>query len=142
MEFEKDLPKAVTINGQTYAIHQDRDGYLQGSGCSGEIFYQDLSVIIRSTLPESRKHETFCHELVHGLRYEAGLMPDRISDEAEIRPLGAALYSLLRENDFSYMYKGSPRWKGRVQEEAKNALACLERGSVYRAVDLLKKIIG
>ena len=68
---------------------------------SGEIQYDNLTILLYSTLAAVAKRVILCHEIAHGILYESSCKQH--NDETLIAPLGYFLYMLLRDNDFEFM---------------------------------------
>lgn len=135
---EKGLPKTVNLGNHTYTVSQEYDGYMRGAAILGEVTYATLEIRVRSDMPDTRKQESFCHEIYHGMRYEAGFAPKRVSDEPEVEAMGAVLFRMLCENDFSFMYRGTTQ----LQQEARDALAAIDKGDARAAITLLERLVG
>lgn len=100
-DITSDTPATVNINGAVYSVYADRDEHLDDLGLAGEIQYDNLTILLYSTLAAVAKRVILCHEIAHGILYESSCKQH--NDETLIAPLGYFLYMLLRDNDFEFM---------------------------------------
>lgn len=60
---------------------------------------------VGSDMNQQRQIETFIHEALHMVYYEAGLENDRDNVHKELNPLCNILTRMLQENDFGWIYR-------------------------------------
>lgn len=87
------IPKTLKIGGKTYDVTVTENITL-GSGCNGEILYNDLKINIR---PMARANMEACliHEIMHGIHANLGYIEH---DEKQIEELAEALYAVFVDN--------------------------------------------
>ncbi|MCB2829755.1 hypothetical protein K3N62_06950 [Streptococcus dysgalactiae subsp. dysgalactiae] len=92
----------IKIGGLTYSVEKTSD--LQGKdGNWGLIHYKTQQIKLDDSLTEQLEDQTLIHEMTHGILVEAGYT-DHNEDQAT--RIGLILYQVLRDNDFSWLYKG------------------------------------
>lgn len=82
------------IGGVNYKVAEVK-GLAKEHGILGQILYDELLIKIDADLPQDRKEETFIHEVLHGVFFEAGYTEQ---DEDMINRVGKVLYQVLKEN--------------------------------------------
>lgn len=82
------------IGGVNYKV-QSVEGLAREQGVLGLILYQDLIIKIDASLPKERWEETFIHEVLHGIFFEAGYEEQ---DEDMINRVGKVLYQVIQDN--------------------------------------------
>lgn len=82
------------IGGVKYKVVQVK-GLAREHGLMGHILYDELLIKIDADLPQDRKEETFIHEVLHGVFFEAGYTEQ---DEDMINRVGKVLCQVLKEN--------------------------------------------
>ncbi|PFJ15034.1 ImmA/IrrE family metallo-endopeptidase [Bacillus cereus] len=82
------------IGGVKYKVVPVK-GMAKEHGVLGQIIYDDLVIKIDADLPPDRMEETFVHELLHGIFYEAGYEEQ---DEDMINRVGKVLFQVWRDN--------------------------------------------
>jgi len=92
MVFE--IPKKFNIVCHTITVRQDKDDTLDDLGAHGAWVAQRNEILIRSTLPPTRKFQTFCHELEHAVQRSMGIGNDE-HDEKEVDLRGSLLAQAL-----------------------------------------------
>lgn len=82
------------IGGVNYKVIKVK-GLAKEHGVIGQILYDDLIIKIDADLPVDRQEETFIHEMLHGVFFEAGYTEQ---DEDMINRIGKVLYQVLKDN--------------------------------------------
>lgn len=92
----------VRVGGIDYKVElkdlstrKDEEEGLQLGWC---VFKEDL-IEINENLTTARQHQTFIHELMHAVLFEAGIE----QDEDIVNRVGLIMYQVLKDNDFSWM---------------------------------------
>jgi IrrE N-terminal-like domain len=93
------IPSKVKVAGIDYEVHEV-DGILERFNTLGQINYHKGIIELDSSLCQTRKEQTFVHELLHACFKEAGYDEQ---DEEMIDRVSAVLYQVLKDNklDFS-----------------------------------------
>lgn len=92
----------VKVGGVVYTIDWEKDvviidGDTHYSGC---IKYTTSEIEILQGMSDGRQKETFSHELIHAMLFEAGY---KEHDEELVERLGAVFSQVLQDNDFSWI---------------------------------------
>ena len=93
------LPDKVRVGANDYSVKLVEGLQLHNERL-GDITYTNATIRIDSSLSKSILKETFAHELVHAMLYEAGYDEH---DEEQVVLVGKVLAMLLRDNDFTFM---------------------------------------
>lgn len=92
IEYDVELKPCKDISGK-----QDLQGRAQSTECLIEV---------GSDMPIQRQVETYVHEVLHMILYEAGLDSDDNGDvHRRLNPLCNILTRMLQENDFGWIYR-------------------------------------
>lgn len=92
------MPKEVKVGGMVWKVTEKPtvDKQLNTMGISNWIYNE---IEIKEDMCEQRKEETFVHELLHAIFYEAGIEEQ---DEDMINRVSKVLYQVLRENELKF----------------------------------------
>ncbi|WP_179958565.1 ImmA/IrrE family metallo-endopeptidase [Bacillus sp. SH5-2] len=82
------------IGGVKYKVVQVK-GLAREHGLMGQILNDELIIKIDADLPADRQEETFIHEMLHGVFFEAGYTEQ---DEDMINRVGKVLYQVIQDN--------------------------------------------
>jgi hypothetical protein len=88
------IPSKVKVAGIEYEVHEV-DGILERFNILGQINYHKGIIELDSSLCQTRKEQTFVHELLHACFKEAGYDEQ---DEEMIDRVSAVLYQVLKDN--------------------------------------------
>ncbi|MEC5422112.1 hypothetical protein QGM71_01220 [Virgibacillus sp. C22-A2] len=106
------IPSKVKVAGIEYDVLQkptvDKNATLAGI-CN----WGFSEIEIKEDIPQDRKEETFIHELLHAIHYEAGY---DTQDEDMINRVGKVLYQVLKDNDLRFGNKGKQHKMPRLPE--------------------------
>ncbi len=97
--------KKVRIGGLFYKVSEVSDlGHSERSpGMLGRIDYHHLTLKLEKDVHNDMKHQTFVHELMHGILVESGYEDH---EEEMANRIGKVLYQVLQDNDFGFLRKG------------------------------------
>jgi hypothetical protein len=95
------IPDNIKIGGLEYSITTGKDGELSCGGCLAEIRYNDLEIVIKSSLAEGYADKIFLHEVIHGVFHEIGRR-DLRDDETLVHAFGNMLYQVLKDNKLTF----------------------------------------
>lgn len=104
------IPNKVKVAGIEYNIVQV-DGVLERFNNLGLIHYNKGTIEIDSSMCETKKEQTFVHEVLHACFNEAGFEEQ---DEDMINRVGIVLYQVLKDN---HLYFGELATGGFVHFE-------------------------
>lgn len=88
------IPNSVNVVGVEYTV-EIVEGLCVEHGVAGACHYDTSKIKIDSSLSESKKEQTFIHELTHAIFNEAGFEEQK---ESMINRLGIVLYQVLKQN--------------------------------------------
>jgi IrrE N-terminal-like domain len=88
------IPSKVKVAGIDYEVHEV-DGILERFNTLGQINYHKGIIELDSSLCQTRKEQTFVHELLHACFKEAGYDEQ---DEEMIDRVSTVLYQVLKDN--------------------------------------------
>ncbi len=92
----QDIPKTVSIGGMVYTVKaREMDGKY------GHCDTAKLELWLDDTTHKTRQIKTLVHEIVHAWLYEMGQA--RWQDEKIVDDLEHHLFTLLKDNDFSWV---------------------------------------
>lgn len=97
------VPESIKVGGILYKIDlTDETLVLNSQECRGAIDYENQVIKINNSRQGSQGVElTFCHELIHAIRYERNLdWGDK--DELYTEELGRGLYQVLKDNELRF----------------------------------------
>ncbi|MBN6206375.1 hypothetical protein JYK21_07910 [Ralstonia pickettii] len=92
------IPKQVKIAGIEYNV-AEIEGINERFNTLGQINYHKGLIELDSDLSQSRKEQTFVHEILHGCFLEAGYEEQ---DEEVINRVGIVLYQVLKDNELTF----------------------------------------
>ena len=92
------IPKKVKIGAVTYNVEFE-DKMLANRGMYGEVDYSRLVITIASDTCGERQFNTFVHELLHAILFEAGEKMKQ--DERWIRSVSNTLTQVIVDNEWS-----------------------------------------
>ena len=90
------VPTQVKVNGIPYALHFDRDDYLEGKGLAGECDFTNTEILLQSTLKDTARGCIACHEVIHAVLHEACC--EELNEEKYVEPLGRFFYRFMVDN--------------------------------------------
>lgn len=93
------LPDKVRVGANDYSVKLV-ENLISHNGNLGDVHYTNATIRIDTSLSRSVLKETFAHELIHAMLYEAGYEEH---DEGQVVLLGKVLSMLLRDNDLTFM---------------------------------------
>lgn len=93
----------VKVGGVNYSIDWNKEVVIidGDANYAGGVRYTTSEIEILDEMSEYRKKETFAHELLHAMLFEAGYKEEH--DEEMVVRLGLVLNQVLQDNDFSWM---------------------------------------
>jgi hypothetical protein len=91
IDYDVELKPCKNISGK-----EDLQGRARATECLIEV---------GSDMPQQRQVETYVHEVLHMILYEAGLENDKDNVHKELNPLCNILTRMLQENDFGWIYR-------------------------------------
>ncbi|WP_077616759.1 ImmA/IrrE family metallo-endopeptidase [Caenibacillus caldisaponilyticus] len=89
------IPKKVKVAGIDYEI-REVEGILERFSTLGQINYHKGIIELDSSLCQTRKEQTFIHELLHACFREAGYEEQ---EEEMIDRVSSVLYQVLKDNN-------------------------------------------
>ncbi|WP_446662966.1 ImmA/IrrE family metallo-endopeptidase [Geobacillus sp. CCR] len=92
------IPSKVKVAGIEYEVHEV-DGILERFNTLGQINYHKGIIELDASLCQTRKEQTFIHELLHACFKEAGYGE---YDEEVIERVANVLYQVLKDNHFTF----------------------------------------
>lgn len=100
---KQQLPSKIKVASMEYAIVEKEVVTIEGDrNYDGACSYYNEQIDIREGMSWNRKKNTFVHELLHAVMFEAGMYEH---DEELINRLTPVLTQTLSNNDFSWMRK-------------------------------------
>lgn len=94
-----DLEKVI-VAGITYSIEEKDNVIIDGnSRYAGSCDSENAIIEIKADLTNERKEETFVHELLHAILFEAGYAEH---DEELVMRASKVLYQVLKDNRISF----------------------------------------
>jgi hypothetical protein len=88
------IPKTLKIGGHIYTV-EVVDRLVSGINYVGEIDYNNNKISISKNQDVNRQHQTFLHEVIHGIYNNLGYTDH---DEKQVDELAHALYQLIVDN--------------------------------------------
>ena len=97
------IPESVIVSGITYDV-VEKDVVVIGdsSNYAGSVDYGQCEIQILKEQNIQRKNETFLHELIHAVLFEAGYREEH--DEDIVDDIARGLYQVLKDNFFYKLY--------------------------------------
>lgn len=92
------LPNKINVAGIDYEV-KEVDGLAYKHDHWGKIYYENGLIEIDSSICQSRKEQTFVHEMLHAVFTEAGYEEH---EEEMITRVSNVLYQVLKDNDISF----------------------------------------
>ncbi len=91
------IPDKVNVCGVIYTVEESEtvDNDLT---CLGVCIYADSKICLKKNISAERKAQTFVHELLHAIFYEAGFDEQ---DEELINRVGKVMYQVLQDNFYN-----------------------------------------
>ena len=84
------MKQAINICGIPHEILEVEDNFSSDSVHFGEIEYKECIIKLNKDMPQAMKHETLCHEVLHGILVHIG-REDLPQDESFVQALGNAI---------------------------------------------------
>lgn len=92
------VPQKIKVAGINYDV-REAEGILERFSTLGQINYNKGIIELDSSLCQTRKEQTFVHELLHACFKEAGYGE---YDEEVIERVANVLYQVLKDNHFTF----------------------------------------
>lgn len=92
------IPDKLKVAGIEYAVNEV-DGIEDRYGALGQVNYTKGTIELDSQLNQTRKEQTFVHELLHACFFEAGYAEQ---DEDLINRVGIVLHQVLKDNQLKF----------------------------------------
>lgn len=94
------IPNTVIVAGIPYTIRESVVVVIDGNtNYAGSCNYENAIIEIKEDLPNERKQETFIHELLHAILFEAGYSEH---DEELVSRASKIMYQVLKDNNLSF----------------------------------------
>lgn len=94
------IPNKINISGIEYTVEEVDNVIIDGSNqFLGACYYTSAEIQVRSDLPQTKKEQTFVHEMLHAIFNEAGYSEQ---DEDMVNRVGIVLYQVLKNNTFNF----------------------------------------
>lgn len=89
------IPSSIKVAGMTYTVEEAPFIEIDGDrNFQGVCLYRESTIQVLDTLSETRKVQTFVHELTHAIFYEAGFEEQ---DEDMINRVSLVLHQVLND---------------------------------------------
>lgn len=89
------IPNSIKVAGMTYKVEEVSFVEIDGDrNFQGVCLYPETTIQVLDSLSESRKEQTFVHELTHAIFYEAGFEDQ---DEDMINRVSLVLHQVLKD---------------------------------------------
>lgn len=91
------IPQKLKVLAHTYTVNESNEPQL-GRGTSGSCCSNLLKIELDSSMPQTRKEETFLHEIFEALIYHLDIK----IEHTDLSALSEGLYTVMRDNELNF----------------------------------------